>query len=88
MRQRSFNRLMAVFTVVIILFLFAASYLHAEDRIPSRAYAYRTCAIAKHSIEGKTDVCANCDVFLRSGRRYCFVLFLYSSTIFCVTSFE
>jgi hypothetical protein len=29
MRERSFNRLMAVFTVVIILFLFAASYLRA-----------------------------------------------------------
>jgi len=38
MSQRSFNRLMAVFTVVIILFLFAASYLHAENlRIPSIA---------------------------------------------------
>jgi hypothetical protein len=37
MTERSFNRLMAVFTVVIILFLFAASYLRAGDHTLRRA---------------------------------------------------
>jgi hypothetical protein len=39
MTNQFFNRLMAVFTVVIILFLFAASYLPVNDRIPARSSA-------------------------------------------------
>jgi hypothetical protein len=39
MTKESFNRLMAVFTVAIILFLIAASYVPAEHRIPARVSA-------------------------------------------------
>jgi hypothetical protein len=39
MTKESFNRVMAVFTVAVILFLFAASYVRVGERIPTHASA-------------------------------------------------
>jgi hypothetical protein len=49
MTERFFNRLMAVFTVVIILFLFASSYFRAGD------HRLRTTARVAHLASGQTD---------------------------------
>jgi hypothetical protein len=49
MTQRLFNRLMAVFTVVIILFLFTASYLHDGDH-----HRLRNSARVEHLDRGQT----------------------------------